>query len=560
MFPNPVLVCSLTRAAAAEVAGRDLPVGRSQVGTLHAHCYRALGHPKVVESASVAEWNEAHPDLAMNGSSFGDDEDSTVWERSFDGPMESAGDALLARMDILRHRLTPVDRWPEEIRIFRESWDSFKQEHGLNDFTDLIERAMVETYTAPGNPAVILVDEAQDLSTLEYSLVRRWGEQAQAVIVVGDPWQVLYAWRGADPSLFDDATIHESHRRVLGQSYRVPHRVLACSVAWIRDHLSTYKPIVYKPRVGADLDDDPMGMVSILNDATVYRPEPMIDEAILAMETGRSVMIQVSCSYMLRTILGRLRHMGVPFANPWRSSRGDWNPISSSTRNKTMSKRLVSLLKTHPTMGEDRGEWTCRDIHLIAEHLQIAGNLLRGAKASIERAAKSAESADRPPTDEQMLEWFTMEFDGFLQAVSTGSWEPTKCAWWWLRRLLGKQQKTGEFACEILERMGVSALLEDPRLFVGTIHSFKGAEADCVYLFPDLSPAAYREWQNAGEVRDSVVRLFYVAMTRAREKLTICAPQDIHCAPVRRFVQEIIQSGEIDLPVDEIARIRTRPA
>jgi len=558
MHPNPVLVCSLTRAAAAEVAGRDLPVGRAQVGTLHAHCYRALGHPKVVESEGVADWNEQHPDIALNGSSFGDDTDSTIWERSFEGPMDSAGDALLARLDILRHRMTPVERWPEDVRLFRDSWEEFKSEHGLNDFTDLIERAMSETYSAPGSPAVILVDEAQDLSTLEYALVRRWGEQAQAVIVVGDPWQVLYSWRGADPAIFDDQTIPDSHKRVLGQSYRVPHRVLACSMAWVRENLSTYRPIVYKARPGTELDADPLGLVDVLNDVTIYRPEPMIESAVHDLALGKSVMIEVSCSYMLRTILHRLRHSGIPFSNPWRSSRGDWNPVSSRTRSKTMPKRLVTLLKAHPGMGEQRGEWTCGDLWMIAEHLQIKGNLNRGAKSAIERAAKSDESAASFPTDQQMLEWFTIDFDSFLQAVSEGTWDMAKCAWFWLHRLLGRQQKTGEFACEILERSGVQALIDEPRLYVGTIHSFKGAEADTVFVFPDLSPAAYREWQQAGEVRDSVVRLFYVAMTRARARLVVCAPQDIHCAPVRRFVQELLQSGGLDLPVDDIAQIQDR--
>ena len=40
-------------------------------------------------------------------------------------------------------------------------------------------------------------------------------------------------------------------------------------------------------------------------------------------------------------------------------------------------------------------------------------------------------------------------------------------------------------------------------------------------VYPDLSPSGYRAWM-LPEARDSVVRLFYVAVTRAREKLVIC--------------------------------------
>ena len=56
-------------------------------------------------------------------------------------------------------------------------------------------------------------------------------------------------------------------------------------------------------------------------------------------------------------------------------------------------------------------------------------------------------------------------------------------------------------------------LVEEPPVTLGTIHSVKGGEADVVYVFPDLSQAGYQEWCLHGEGRDSVFRLFYVAMT-----------------------------------------------
>jgi superfamily I DNA/RNA helicase len=65
-------------------------------------------------------------------------------------------------------------------------------------------------------------------------------------------------------------------------------------------------------------------------------------------------------------------------------------------------------------------------------------------------------------------------------------------------------------------------LLEDPGVVVGTIHSVKGGQADVVYLFPDLSRAGNAQYDVAGVFRDSVIRLFYVGATRARETLYIC--------------------------------------
>ena len=59
-----VLVTSFSRTAAAELAGRDLPIPSERIGTLHSHCYRVLGAPKIAESC-VDEWNRQNPRLAL---------------------------------------------------------------------------------------------------------------------------------------------------------------------------------------------------------------------------------------------------------------------------------------------------------------------------------------------------------------------------------------------------------------------------------------------------------------------------------------------------------------
>jgi len=63
-----------------------------------------------------------------------------------------------------------------------------------------------------------------------------------------------------------------------------------------------------------------------------------------------------------------------------------------------------------------------------------------------------------------------------------------------------------------------------PRVTIGTIHSVKGGEADHVYVFPDMSPAGM---DNSST--DSIVRMFYVAMTRAKKTLHLCRPSGGLC-------------------------------
>ena len=93
----------------------------------------------------------------------------------------------------------------------------------------------------------------------------------------------------------------------------------------------------------------------------------------------------------------------------------------------------------------------------------------------------------------------------------------------WLPRrnpLHNRKQRIGERIWIVCGRRW--ALLEQPRVVVGTIHSVKGGQADVVYLFPDLSQAGAAQYERSGPPCDSVIRLFYVGVTRAREALYIC--------------------------------------
>ena len=65
-----VVIASLTRAAAAEIAGRDTGILGHLVGTLHRHCYHALeltGDWGAETREGVKAWNAAHPQQALSG-------------------------------------------------------------------------------------------------------------------------------------------------------------------------------------------------------------------------------------------------------------------------------------------------------------------------------------------------------------------------------------------------------------------------------------------------------------------------------------------------------------
>jgi len=152
-----VMVASLTRAAAAEAAGRNLP----NVGTLHSHCYKALGHPEIADTAKgLKEWNHDHPDLALSGGNDVDDFGDT--------PGKTKADKLMAIYQGLRARMATV--YPDYLeKLFIGPWNKWKDANGLIDFTDMIEICLRDVDTAPGGPDVIFLDEAQDMDALESS-------------------------------------------------------------------------------------------------------------------------------------------------------------------------------------------------------------------------------------------------------------------------------------------------------------------------------------------------------------------------------------------------------
>ena len=66
--------------------------------------------------------------------------------------------------------------------------------------------------------------------------------------------------------------------------------------------------------------------------------------------------------------------------------------------------------------------------------------------------------------------------------------------------------------------------MASPALQRPTIHGSKGGEADNVVLFTDLSPAADTQFQRHP---DDTHRIFYVAVTRAKQNLYIVDAEDV---------------------------------
>jgi len=504
--PDSVLITSFSRTAAAELAGRDLPVDPDRVGTLHSHCYHALGAPRIAE-VNVDQWNRENPHLRITPAKQHGPPDGEEAPEDDEGGSTKDGDSLLQQLNRWRAWMLPPEAWPAAVREFEARWKAYKESLGVLDFADLIEACLHDVPVAPGSPAVIFTDEAQDLNRMQLSLIRKWGERAKYFILAGDDDQTVFSFTGATPDAMLDPDIPEDHKIILKQSYRVPRTIHRLADNWIRQ-VTRRQEKIYVPRPAE-------GAVHRVTQGGYKSPEYFILKSATAhLERGKTVMFLAACSYMLRPVIAVLRKEGIPFHNPYRRSNGYWNPLRVGRRGSA-ANRILSLLMAHPDCARENRAWTQGDLALWIECLASKGILRPGAKKKLQSA-----DADKPVTIALLDEVFEpAALESLLTAYEGGH---RKLLDWWRARVTAAFQGRIQFPAEVAARRGPAALIETPRVVVGTIHSVKGGQADVVYLFPDLSQAGDAQFQRFGSPRDSVVRVFYVGLTRARETLYIC--------------------------------------
>ena len=107
-----------------------------------------------------------------------------------------------------------------QLQILKDEVDNYKQAYGLVDFTDMIERFNVAELCPKYD--VIFVDEAQDLSPIQWKMYDILKKNSKYVILAGDDDQAIYGWAGADVKRFQDEPAKDI---ILPQSYRVPQQV-----------------------------------------------------------------------------------------------------------------------------------------------------------------------------------------------------------------------------------------------------------------------------------------------------------------------------------------------
>ena len=345
--------------------------------------------------------------------------------------------------------------------IFSE-YEKFKKQNGLRDFTDMLV-GLSENGDLIPELKVVFLDEAQDLTPLQWKVAHLINNKCERFYVAGDDDQGIFGWSGADVTRFIKL---EGASEVLTQSYRIPRSV------WdIADRVSSRirrrQKKEWSPR-------DADGSVRFVNDH--YRIDFTDQWLILAQ-----------ANYMLNDIGAYLKTQGYFF------ERFNSPSLSKKVRNAISSW-------THLTTGHNKEISLSEAQNLYAHITSEDGRLQRGAKSLL----KSAHEQD-VFTLGLLHEHFGLE--------ANGTWDQV------LDRIKSEDRA---YASTLIKR-GVD-LNSKPKIKLSTIHGAKGGEADNVFLILDLSGKALEEMTKNP---DDGYRVLYTGITRTKENLVLKVPEDL---------------------------------
>jgi len=499
---------SFTNTGAREIKNRVhqiSPLRCDHIGTIHSMCYKALDKPPIAEdNDGKALWNADHERwaLTLNKKNTTD----------FYGKQPGGdGDYLLNQLSYYRNALIPQPEWRQEVQRFAKEWRDFKQSHGMIDFTDMVDIAYTTLERLPFDISVGMVDEAQDCSLLELAAIRKFAGAWNVLILAGDDDQAIFSWRGAEPEAFLNPPLDDAHTRVLSQSYRVPRAVHAYAEQFVTK-IGMRQPKTYKPR-------DAPGEVRYLH-SSIRDPNNLAWDITRQMGAGKTCMVLATCGYMLTKVTQSLLDNGVPFHNPFQRKNGAWNPLRRS------NAKYYLLAFLGPSLDEGgRLTWTVSELQAWVKTTGAKTNLRKRAKIAIE--ALDPERDNPLVSMDELRTWFYPEC--LQEALGL---DP---AWWEHHVLDGVPgRKKYRYTRNVVQQHGADILADpNPKVILGTVHSVKGAQADCVYVFPDYSVAAHIAIEHTPrQGKDALRRVFYVAITRAREQLVICDPGSQYSMPL----------------------------
>ena len=232
--PQEILALTFSKAAAEEMKSRFENLNRASgvsFGTFHSIFFRIL--------RSRYGWNVEQI--------FQEEERRSILRNSIEAEkwdipdLEEYISQFFSQLSLMNseleqpNRFTPAGMPVEEFRKLYRAYEGYKERHEKLDFDDILtqcyqllrEDAAVREYWQR-KYKFILVDEFQDVNQAQFACLQILAEKHQNLFVVGDDDQSIYAFRGARPDfLLHFPTLYPAAKKVtLNTNYRSTERIV----------------------------------------------------------------------------------------------------------------------------------------------------------------------------------------------------------------------------------------------------------------------------------------------------------------------------------------------
>ena len=424
----------------------------------------------------------------------------------------------------------------------------------------------------------LLVDEYQDTNLSQYELVRQLVGVRQALTVVGDDDQSIYAWRGARPENL--IRLKEDYPRLkvvkLEQNYRSSGRILKAANTLIANN-----PHVFEKRLWCELGaGEPIRVMSCKNE--LHEAEKVVSEIIHHKFTSGAshgdYAILYRGNHQAKLFESVLRQHNIPYFLSGGTSffsRTEIKDVMAYLRLLANPDDDAAFLRIVNTPRREIGASTMerlgnyatgRDTSLLAacDEMGLEQALssrplerLREFSTWVNHYQRRAESDHPVQTVRDMLR--ELQYEEWLyekassDRVAERRWENVLELVQWLEQL-HKGDRVGESLAEMVSHLALQDILQrqeddsgSDQVHLMTLHASKGLEFPHVFLVgmeEELLPhKSSIEEENIEEER----RLAYVGITRAQRTLTISFAEKrkrfgeiIACDP-SRFLAELPQ-------------------
>jgi DNA helicase-2/ATP-dependent DNA helicase PcrA len=212
--PFNILAVTFTNKAAKEMRARvarllgenaDNRSFMPYMGTFHSICVRLLRqdgeHIGIARNFVIFDESDRQAAIKQASKQLMLDEKAFP-ARTLSGHISSAKNELTTAADYDAFATTPTQRAAAQVFPL---YEKALKEAGALDFDDLIAKTVQLLKTQPEIRTkwqqqfkYVMIDEYQDTNAAQYHLVKLLTNDQRNIAVVGDDWQSIYSWRGAD--------------------------------------------------------------------------------------------------------------------------------------------------------------------------------------------------------------------------------------------------------------------------------------------------------------------------------------------------------------------------